>query len=212
MSAADPATEEDFFLPGSTAQLGLASSDLDESWDSRDVRTSVDLTMDDNNPLPPGRVSEFKIGYVAAPARCPPLTPLRWAVRLLGGSRTDRCISVSYNAFAASGEVAAAAVYSCVARCKQVKTRRSCHTRRSFFLPGSGASRGLTSQDLEVSRTDTWDDNTVTIDEVEKPGEPASLLLQIRWAAAKLASYARHPVQPALHLQPAAKELPCTSS
>jgi len=42
-----------------------------------------------------------------------------------------------------------------------------------FFLPGSGAARGLTSADLEVSRTQTWDDviATVSIDDVEKPGE-----------------------------------------
>ena len=42
-----------------------------------------------------------------------------------------------------------------------------------FFLPGSGATWGLTSQDLEASRTATWDDNTATvsIDDVEKPGE-----------------------------------------
>lgn len=41
-----------------------------------------------------------------------------------------------------------------------------------FFLPGSGASRGLTSQDLEASRTQTWDDATATvsIDDVDKPG------------------------------------------
>lgn len=41
-----------------------------------------------------------------------------------------------------------------------------------FFLPGSGASRGLTSTDLEASRTATWDDvvATVSIDDVEKPG------------------------------------------
>ena len=41
-----------------------------------------------------------------------------------------------------------------------------------FFLPGSGASRGLTSQDLEASRTQTWDDPvaTVSIDDVDKPG------------------------------------------
>jgi len=41
-----------------------------------------------------------------------------------------------------------------------------------FFLPGSGASRGLTSTDLEANRTQTWDDviATVSIDDVEKPG------------------------------------------
>jgi hypothetical protein len=45
-----------------------------------------------------------------------------------------------------------------------------------FFLPGSGASRGLTSSDLEASRTQTWDDATATvsIDDVDKPG-PHSL-------------------------------------
>lgn len=43
-------------------------------------------------------------------------------------------------------------------------------TTEEFFLPGSGASRGLTSQDLEVSRTATWEDNMVTIDDLEGPG------------------------------------------
>lgn len=43
-------------------------------------------------------------------------------------------------------------------------------TTEEFFLPGSGASRGLTSLDLETNRTATWDDNTVTIDDLEAPG------------------------------------------
>ena len=45
-----------------------------------------------------------------------------------------------------------------------------------FFLPGSGASRGLTSADLEASRTQTWDDPvaTVSIDDVDKPGGQAA--------------------------------------
>lgn len=43
-------------------------------------------------------------------------------------------------------------------------------TTEEFFLPGSGASRGLTSQDLEASRTATWDDNMATMDDVDRPG------------------------------------------
>jgi len=43
-------------------------------------------------------------------------------------------------------------------------------TTEEFFLPGSGASRGLTSQDLEASRTATWDDNMTTIEDLEPPG------------------------------------------
>ena len=86
MSAADPATEEDFFLPGSTAQRGLASSDLDESWESRDVRTSMDLTMDDSNPLPPGALP---------PHPFPLLSTLRQAAWSLGGDQRDWCISAA---------------------------------------------------------------------------------------------------------------------
>lgn len=40
-----------------------------------------------------------------------------------------------------------------------------------FFLPGSGASLGLTPSDLEAGRTATWDDNTLTIDDLEAPGD-----------------------------------------
>jgi hypothetical protein len=43
-------------------------------------------------------------------------------------------------------------------------------TVEEFFLPGSGAALGLTSQDLEVSRTATWEDNLATIDDIEPPG------------------------------------------
>lgn len=43
-------------------------------------------------------------------------------------------------------------------------------TVEEFFLPGSGAALGLTSQDLETSRTATWDDNLSTIDDIEPPG------------------------------------------
>ncbi len=53
-----------------------------------------------------------------------------------------------------------------------------------FFLPGSGASLGLTSADLEASRTATWDDAMATMEDIEAPGQrptrvesPAPLLL-----------------------------------
>ena len=50
-------------------------------------------------------------------------------------------------------------------------------TEEEFFLPGSGAALGMSSADLEASRTATWDDNMATIDEVEPPGE----LVMARW-------------------------------
>ncbi len=43
-------------------------------------------------------------------------------------------------------------------------------TEEEFFLPGSGAALGMSSADLEASRTATWDDNMATIDDVEPPG------------------------------------------
>ena len=66
-----------------------------------------------------------------------------------------------------------------------------------FFLPGSGASRGLTSSDLEASRTQTWDDATATvsIDDVDKPGPHRlmSLCATLQAGSSACAAYGKPP-------------------
>ncbi len=49
-------------------------------------------------------------------------------------------------------------------------------TTEEFFLPGSGASRGLTSADLEASRTATWDDNMATLNSLDADAEDEGAL------------------------------------
>lgn len=46
-------------------------------------------------------------------------------------------------------------------------------------MPGSGASRGLTTQDLEASRTATWDDNVATMDDTEEDDAEGAPLTRI---------------------------------